>query len=114
RQNSERLCGTPCRTEHRSESQAISSLCRATLSVTSERLPELLGSSPIPLSSSLLAFASNSGPFPPPALPGFIGTTDLPATPHGPAWLSRVASRSKLRIPPGAPRVASGPTFHTT
>src|SRR5258708_1584903 len=59
RQKSERPSGTPCRPAHRSESQAISSLCRATLSVTSERFPELPGSSPIPLSSSLLAFASN-------------------------------------------------------
>ena len=28
----------------------------------------------------------------PSALPGFLGTTDLSATPHGPACLSRVAS----------------------
>src|ERR1700739_965375 len=56
RQNSARPCGTPCRKAHRNENQAISSLCRATPSVTSERFPGLLGSSPIPLSSSLLAF----------------------------------------------------------
>ena len=30
-------------------------------------------------------------PFPPPELPGFVGNTDLSATPNGPAWLSRVA-----------------------
>ncbi len=42
--------GTPCRTEHRSESWAIPSLCRATPSATSEHLVELLGSSPIPRS----------------------------------------------------------------
>src|SRR5467141_3201275 len=45
-----RLLGTPCRTEHRSESWAIPSLCRATPSATSEHLVELLGSSPIPRS----------------------------------------------------------------
>src|SRR6266404_799827 len=37
--------GTPCRSEHRSESCAIPSLCRATPSATSEHLVELLGSS---------------------------------------------------------------------
>src|SRR5208283_4032900 len=45
-----RLLGTPCRTEHRNESWAISSLCRATPSATSDYLVELLGSSPIPRS----------------------------------------------------------------
>src|SRR5467141_1875789 len=45
-----RLLGTPCRTEHRNESWAIPSLCRATPSATSEHLVELLGSSPIPRS----------------------------------------------------------------
>ncbi len=45
-----RLLDTPCRTEHRSESWATPSLCRATPSATSERLVELLGSSPIPRS----------------------------------------------------------------
>src|SRR5258707_6136178 len=44
------LLGTPCRTEHRSETWAIPSRCRATPSATSERLVELLGSSPIPRS----------------------------------------------------------------
>jgi hypothetical protein len=34
----------------------------------------------------------NSGPFPPPALPGFLGTTSLSATPDGPAWPSRASS----------------------
>jgi hypothetical protein len=38
------------RFEHRSESWAIPSLCRATPSATSEHLVELLGSSPIPRS----------------------------------------------------------------
>ena len=40
-----RLLGAPCRTEHRSETWAIPSLCRATPSATSERLVELLASS---------------------------------------------------------------------
>ena len=65
---------------------------RVTQPVTSEHFPGLLGSSPIPSSLSLLALISNQGPFPPPALPGFIGTTNLSVTPNGPAWLSRVAS----------------------
>src|SRR5712664_2332602 len=50
RQMPSRLLGAPCRTEHRSESWAIPSLCRATPSATSEHLVELLGSSPIPRS----------------------------------------------------------------
>jgi hypothetical protein len=50
RRRPSRLLGTPCRTEHRSETWAIPSLCRATPSATSERLVELLGSSPIPRS----------------------------------------------------------------
>ena len=50
RRRPSRLLGTPSRTEHRSESWAIPSLCRATPSATSEHLVELLGSSPIPRS----------------------------------------------------------------
>ena len=46
-----------------------------------------------------------SGPFPPPALPGFTGTTSLSATPYGPACPSRVAGW--CAPPPfGASRVA--------
>src|ERR1700691_1447647 len=59
RQTSERPSGTPCRIAHRSENQAISSLCRVTLPVTSERFLGLLDSSPIPPSLSLLALISN-------------------------------------------------------
>jgi hypothetical protein len=33
--------------------------------------------------------ALNQGPFPPPALPGFLSTTSPSATPPNPAWLSR-------------------------
>ena len=45
---------------------------------------------------TLAAFTAllKSGPFPPPALPGFVGTTDLSATPHGPACPSRASSWS--------------------
>ena len=35
------------------------------------------------------AASLNSGPFPPPELPGFLGTTSLSATPGGPACPSR-------------------------
>src|SRR3954454_2977865 len=49
----------------------------------------------------------NSGPFPPPALPGLIGTTGLSANPGRPAWPSRVAGRSHVLPPPGVSRVAS-------
>ena len=39
---------------------------------------------------------------------GFLATTNLSATPHGPAYLSRVASGSLFMITAGASRVASG------
>src|SRR5215469_5148856 len=54
---------SPCRTKHRNESWALASLCRATPSATSERLPGLLDSTSIPPSSSLLAFPFKRGPF---------------------------------------------------
>src|SRR5260370_20036762 len=46
----QRLLGTPCRAGHRSEAWPCRSLCRAAPPATSERLVELLGSSPIPRS----------------------------------------------------------------
>src|SRR5208337_4294080 len=61
---SERPCGTPCRKASRNESQAISSLCRATLSVTSEYFPWLLDLPSIPPPSSLLAFIFQLGRLP--------------------------------------------------
>lgn len=47
-------------------------------------------------------------PFPPPALPGFVGTTGLSATPHGPACPSRAAGWCSQPPPNGASRVAPG------
>jgi hypothetical protein len=87
----ERLVGAPCRTEHRIENWAIPSLCRATPSATSERLVELLGSSPI-----FLSFVASCVSFQLRLLPStgitFIGTSSLSVIPVGPACLSRVAS----------------------
>ena len=57
----------------------------------------------MPLRTSIL----NSGPFPPPALPGFDGTTGLSATPGGPACPSRESGWRSRAPPPGASRVAS-------
>ncbi len=51
--------------------------------------------------------AFNQGPFPPPALPGFVGTTDPSATPPGPACPSRASGWSSVRPPSGVSRVAS-------
>jgi hypothetical protein len=48
-----------------------------------------------------------SGPFPPPALPGFYGTTSLSATPHGPACPSRASGWQALPATVGVSRVAS-------
>ncbi len=89
----------------RKRRQAIPSLWRATPSATSEPLcgglalrREVLGSSPISLGpSSLRAFAFNQGPFPPPALPGFVGTTGLSATPVTPACPSRASGWKSSR-----------------
>jgi hypothetical protein len=45
----------------------------------------------LPTSTALL----KSGSFPPPALPGFVGTTSLSATPRGPACPSRASGWSQ-------------------
>ena len=76
---------TPCRTAGRTDTRVLPSLWHVTPSAASESLLELSGSSPISGSSPLLAFALNRGPFPPPALPGFPGTTGLSVTPSRPA-----------------------------
>jgi len=47
-----------------------------------------------------------SGPFPPPALPGFVGTTSLSATPHGPACPSRASGWRPRAATAGVSRVA--------
>ena len=69
---------------------------RVTPSGVSEHFLKLPGSPqspcPVPLPTSL----SNQGPFPPPALPGFLSTMGLSATPTGPACPSRA---SGWRVP---------------
>jgi hypothetical protein len=55
-------------------------------------LPEVVGSSPISRLSLLSTHVLNQGPFPLPALPGFAGTTDPSATPHGLTCPSRDVS----------------------
>ena len=64
-----RPCDTACRTEDRSDSQALPSLSPVMPSVASEHSSEVRGSliqSPRP--TPLLAFTLNQGSFPPPAL----------------------------------------------
>ena len=46
---------------------------------------------PLSLSFSPAATSLNSGPFPPPELPGFLGTTSPSATRSGPACPSRAS-----------------------
>ena len=58
------------------------------------------------------ALILNQGSFPPPALPGFPGTTGLSATPPRPASPSRAAGWSHARPRDGASRVASASLFH--
>ena len=67
---------------HRKDSE-IGYFSHVAPSVASEHCSELLGS-PIPCPSPLSTPVSNQGPFPPPALPGFPGTTNLSATPSRP------------------------------
>ena len=45
----------------------------------------------------------NEGPFPPPELPGFFGTTGLSDFPHGPACSSRSAGSGSHAPPLGDP-----------
>ena len=54
----------------------------------------------------------NQGPFPPPALPGFIGITNLSATPGRPACPSRASSWSSLTTPWGFPCCVRFPCVH--
>ncbi|SIO10887.1 hypothetical protein SAMN05444166_2492 [Singulisphaera sp. GP187] len=57
----------------------------------------------VPFRTSVL----NSGPFPPPVLTGFIGTTSLSATPVGLACPSRASSWESRAPTDGVSRVAS-------
>jgi hypothetical protein len=90
RHDAARPLGTACRTAHGTDSPVRPSLWHAAPSVASEHSAELLGC-PISPSSLLLTLAWNQGPFPPPALPGFPGTTGLSATLCRPACPSRVS-----------------------
>jgi len=58
------------------------------------RETEVLGNMAILLTLTASAALLKSGPFPPPALPGFDGTAGLSATPHGPACPSRASGWS--------------------
>src|SRR6202011_2179439 len=67
---------------------------------------------PISGPSRLAAFVLNQGPFPPPALPGFIGTTSLSATPGRPACPSRASGWSSPTTPWGFPCCVRFPCVH--
>jgi hypothetical protein len=105
------LPGKSCRTAHRNGSQALPSLSRVTPSAVSEHTLELLG---CPISCPFLRPASvlNQGPFPPPALPGFPGTTGLSATPRRPACPSRASGWSSFTTPRGFPCCVRFPCVH--
>jgi len=88
----------------------IPSLWRATPPVTSEPSLEVVGSSPISRLSLLPALTLNQGPFPPPALPGFHGTTGLSATRYSPACPSRASGwRSRPSAVSGFPCCVKSP-----
>jgi hypothetical protein len=67
------------------------------------RLVEVLGNMATLLTLAASRALPKSGPFPPPALPGFVGTTSLSATPHGPACLSRASGWEDALPPLGLP-----------
>jgi hypothetical protein len=101
--------GTPCHTAHRSESQAIPSLCRATPSATSEHYLGLLGSSPIPPSFVTSCVSFQLRPLPSPGitrLPRYCGPLRHPRRP-GLALTS--CQLVAVATTAGASRVASGP-----
>ena len=54
---------------------------------------------PIPCPPAESTACQKQGSFPPPALPGFIGTTIPSAAPDSPAWLSRDAGWSRSSGP---------------
>jgi len=93
----------PCRTGHRSDNRLLPSLSRVTPSAASEHVSELLG---CPISRSLTAccVCLEQGPFPPPALPGFSGTTSpsatlaRPAVPHGRPVRSSLITHKASRV----------------
>src|ERR1700681_1967892 len=59
-----------------------------------------------------MASVLNGGPFPPQALPGFSGTTNLSATPRRPACPSRASGWSSLTTLWGFPCCARFPCVH--
>ena len=69
-------------------------------------LTEFCRVAPISTPSSLPAPSLNQGPFPPPALPSFVSTTGLSATPSRPTCPSRASSWSFARPRYRASRVA--------
>src|SRR6185312_7774451 len=83
--------GTACRTVRRSDSWGTPSLWHAAPPGVSQPSVEVVGSSPISWLSLLQVLIWKQGPFPPPALPGFVGTMDLSDSHHRPACLSRAS-----------------------
>src|SRR6202163_2289230 len=59
-----------------------------------------------------MASVLNGGPFPPQALPGFSGTTNLSATPRRPACPSRASGWSSLTTLWGFPCFVRFPCVH--
>src|SRR5438309_3317030 len=104
-----RLLGTPCRKEHRSESWAIPSLCRATPSATSEHLVELLGSSPIPRSFVASCVSFQLRPLPSTGVTRFHQYSEPLRHPIRPSPSLTSCQLIAIAITAGVSRVASGP-----
>src|SRR5450631_3121609 len=105
------LRGKSCRTARRTDSQVLSSLSRVTPSAAFEHFSELLGC-PISCPSLLVASVLNQGPFPPPALPGFGGTTGLSVIPRRPAYPSPASGWSSPTTQWDFPCCARFPCVH--
>ncbi len=101
---------TPCRSACRTGSPEPPSLSHVAPSGVAELSLRRLGLRQSPRPFLRHALLSNRGPFPPPALPGFPGTTGLSATLTGPAWPSRAVGWRVHRQPAGLPVLRPSPS----
>ena len=98
-----------CRRAHRSGTQAPPSPCDTASSEGSGSFRAFAGSSPITRSSPPSEARQKSGPFPPPALPGFSGTMTLSDSRRAAAISAASRPRpSPRRVSPDYPHHLSG------
>ncbi len=104
-----RPSGTPCRTARRTGSRALPSLLHVTLSVTSEHLLGLLGSSPIPRSFVTSRVRLQPRPLPSTGITRLLRYLRASPPPQAAQPDSHESPVDPPAITAGASRVASGP-----